>query len=97
MATMYFCTGTGNPYSANAVTGEDGVSKGVAVKATNAPDNIAEWRMTYNFSTNSVDVYGGLDKTDDEATQQQKMRTQPLKQNGTKKKQLELLLCQRNY
>ena len=72
MATMYFCTGTGNPYSANAVTGEDGVSKGVAVKATNAPDNIAEWRMTYNFSTNSVDVYGGLDKTDDEATQQQK-------------------------
>ena len=69
---MYFCTGTGNPYSANAVTGEDGVSKGVAVKATNAPDNIAEWRMTYNFSTNSVDVYGGLDKTDDEATQQQK-------------------------
>ena len=69
---MYFCTGTGNPFSANAVTGEDGVSKGVAVKATNAPDNIAEWRMTYNFSTNSVDVYGGTDKTDDEATQQQK-------------------------
>ena len=28
--------------------------------------------MTYNFETNSVDVYGGTDKTDDEATQQQK-------------------------
>ena len=71
MATMYFCTGTGNPFSANAVTSDDGVSRGVAIKATNAPDNIAEWRMTYNFETNSVDVYGGLDKTDDEATQQQ--------------------------
>ena len=64
MATMYFCTETGNPFSANA--------RGQAIKATNAPDNIAEWRMTYNFETNSVDVYGGTDKTDDEATQQQK-------------------------
>ena len=32
MATMYFCTGTGNPYLQNAVTGDDGVSKGVAIK-----------------------------------------------------------------
>ena len=72
MATMYFCTETGDPFSANAVTGDDGVARGQAIKATNAPDNIAEWRMTYNFETNSVDVYGGTDKTDDEATQQQK-------------------------
>jgi len=71
MATMYFKTGTGEPFSANAVTGEDGVAKGVAVKVTNAPDNIAEWRMKYNFGTSSVDVYAGVDKTDDEAVQQQ--------------------------
>ena len=39
MATMYFCTETGNPFSANAVTGDDGVARGQAIKATNAPDN----------------------------------------------------------
>tara|TARA_B100000073_G_C23485397_1_gene473334 strand:+ start:338 stop:625 length:288 start_codon:yes stop_codon:yes gene_type:complete len=71
MATMYFKTGTGEPFTANAVTGEDAVARGVAVKVTNAPDNIAEWRMKYNFGTSSVDVYAGVDKTDDEAVQQQ--------------------------
>ena len=66
MATMYFCTETGNPFSANAVTGDDGVARGQAIKATNAPDNIAEWRMTYNFGTSSVDVkYPG--KSNDDA------------------------------
>ena len=68
---MYFKTGTGEPFTANAVTGEDAVARGVAVKVTNAPDNIAEWRMKYNFGTSSVDVYAGVDKTDDEAVQQQ--------------------------
>ena len=71
MATMYFKTGTGEPFTANAVTGEDGVAKGHCIKVTNAPDNIAEWRMTYNFGTSSVDVYAGVDKTDAEAVQAQ--------------------------
>ena len=66
MATMYFKTETGEPFTANAVTGEDGVAKGHCVKVTDAPDNIAEWRMKYNFSTNSVDVYED-GKTNDEA------------------------------
>ena len=71
MATMYFKTGTGEPFTANAVTGEDGVAKGHCVKVTDAPDNIAEWRMKYNFGTSSVDVFAGVDKSDDEAVQKQ--------------------------
>ena len=69
MATYYFKVGTGEPFTANAVTGDDAVAKGVAVKATNAPDATEAWRMKYNFSTNSVDVqFDG----DDEATAQTK-------------------------
>ena len=71
MATMYFNTGTGEPFTAKAVTGEDGVAKGHCIKVTDAPDNIAEWRMKYNFSTSSVDVFAGVDKTDAEAVQKQ--------------------------
>ena len=75
MATIYFKTGTGEPFTRNAVTGEDGVAKGHCIKVDDAPDNIADWRMTYNFSTNSVDVYAknadNSNKTDAEATQQQ--------------------------
>ena len=71
MATMYFKTGTGEPFTRNAVTGDDGVSKGHCIKVTDAPDNIADWRMKYNFGTSSVDVFAGVDKTDDEAVQKQ--------------------------
>ena len=71
MATMYFKTGTGETFTAKAVTGEDGVAKGHCIKVTDAPDNIAEWRMKYNFSTSSVDVFAGVDKTDAEAVQKQ--------------------------
>ena len=71
MATMYFKTETGEVFTSNAVTGDDGVSKGHCVKVTDAPDNIAEWRMKYNFSTSAVEVYATADKTDDEAVQAQ--------------------------
>ena len=69
MATYYFKVGTGEPFCENAVTGDDAVAKGEAVKADNAPDNTESWRMKYNFSTNSVDV---LFDGDDEATAQTK-------------------------
>ena len=71
MATMYFKTETGEVFTSNAVTGDDGVAKGHCVKVTDAPDNIAEWRMKYNFSTSAVEVYATADKTDDEAVQAQ--------------------------
>jgi len=69
MATYYFKVGTGEPFTDKTDAGDDAVAKGLAVKADNAPDNVESWRMTYNFSTNSVDVrFEG----DDEATAQTK-------------------------
>ena len=69
MATYYFKVGTGEPFTDRTAAGDDAVAKGQAVKATNAPDGVESWRMTYNFSTNSVDVkFDG----DDEATAQTK-------------------------
>ena len=70
MATYYFKIGTGEPFSANAVTGDEAVSKGEAVKSTNAPDGVESWRMKYNFSTNAVDVYA--DGKDESAAQAQR-------------------------
>ena len=65
MATYYFKVGTGEPFTDKTDAGDDAVSKGVAVKADNAPASVEAWRMKYNFSTNSVDVqFDG----DDEAT-----------------------------
>ena len=57
MATYYFKVGTGEPFTDKTDAGDDAVANGHAVKADNAPDNTEAWRMTYNFSTNSVDVY----------------------------------------
>ena len=71
MAIYYFKTGTGEPFTDKTDAGDDAVAKGHAVKITDAPDNIADWRMTYNFGTSSVDVYAGVDKTDAEAVQAQ--------------------------
>ena len=69
MATYYFKVGTGEPFTDKTDAGDDAVAKGLAVKADNAPDNVESWRMTYNFSTNSVDVrFDG----NDEATAQTK-------------------------
>ena len=57
MATYYFKVGTGEPFTDNAVAGDDAVTKGQAVKTTSAPASVESWRMKYNFTTNSVDVY----------------------------------------
>ena len=53
---MYFKVVTGEPFTRNEVTGDDGVARGHCIKVSDAPDNIADWRMTYNFGTSSVDV-----------------------------------------
>ena len=60
MATYYFKVGTGEPFTDKTDAGDDAVTRGHAVKVTNAPDNVESWRMTYNFDTSSVDVkYSG--------------------------------------
>jgi len=57
MATYYFKVGTGEPFTDNAVAGDDAVARGQAVKTTSAPASVESWRMKFNFTTNSVDVY----------------------------------------
>jgi len=66
MATYYFRVGTGEPFTDKTDAGDDAVAKGQAVKVDNAPASVESWRMTYNFSTNSVDVYED-GKSNDEA------------------------------
>jgi hypothetical protein len=65
MATYYFKVGTGEPFTDKADAGDDAVAKGHAVKVTNAPDGVEAWRMKYNFSTSSVDVYEAAMSNDD--------------------------------
>ena len=65
MATYYFKVGTGEPFTDKTDAGDDAVSKGVAVKADNATASVESWRMKYNFSTNSVDVYEDGKSNDD--------------------------------
>ena len=57
MATYYFKVGTGEPFCENAVTGDDAVAKGQAIKTTNAPGGVESWRMKYNFSDDTVTVF----------------------------------------
>jgi hypothetical protein len=57
MATYYFKVGTGEPFTDKTDAGDDAVAKGQAVKTDNAPASVEAWRMKYNFSTSSVDVY----------------------------------------
>ena len=65
MATYYFKVGTGEPFTDKTDAGDDAVSKGIAVKADNAPASVEAWRMKYNFSTNSVDVFEDGKNNDD--------------------------------
>ena len=65
MATYYFKVGTGEPFTDNAVAGDDAVTRGQAVKTTSAPASVESWRMKFNFTTNSVDVYEDGKSNDD--------------------------------
>ena len=57
MATYYFKTGTGEPFTDKSDAGDAAVAIGDAVKVTSAPDNVEAWRMKYNFGTSTVDVF----------------------------------------
>ena len=57
MATYYFKVGSGEPFTDKTDAGEAAVAAGEAIKTDSAPDGVESWRMTYNFSTNSVDVF----------------------------------------
>ena len=50
MAILYFNLETGKVFSANEVTGDEGVARGVAVKVSDAPDGIEQWRLSWDGS-----------------------------------------------
>ena len=57
MATYYFKVKTGEPFTDKTDAGDDAVAAGEAVKTDSAPASVESWRMKFNFTTNSVDVY----------------------------------------
>jgi len=86
MATYYFKVGTGEPFTDKTDAGDDAVAKGHAVKADNAPDNTDAWRMTYNFSTNSVDVYeAAMNNADAQAARKAKLDSDAAASNAALK------------
>ena len=68
MARTYYFTNNGEPFSPNAETGDDAVSKGNAIKIDNVPDGIEAWRLSINPETKELTVFAG--EGADEATAQ---------------------------
>ena len=64
MKTVYFNVHDGLVFSENSIAGEE------ALKAL-APDNIESWRLSYDVVTRVVNVYGGVEKTNEQAAAQQ--------------------------
>ena len=70
MKTVYFNVHDGLVFSENSIAGEEALSRGRALKAL-APDNIESWRLSYDVVTRVVNVYGGVEKTNEQAAAQQ--------------------------
>lgn len=70
MKTVYFGTHDGLVLTEDAVAGEQALSSGRAFKAE-TPD-VSSWRLSLNLVTKEVTVYGGIEKTEAQAIQQQR-------------------------
>ena len=70
MKTVYFNVHDGLVFSENSIAGEEALSRGRALKAL-APDNIESWRLSYDVVTRVVNVYGVVEKTNEQAAAQQ--------------------------
>ena len=70
MAIKYFNTHDGSILTDKTDAGEEAVRQGRAI-AINCPDNIESWRLKANLSTSQVIVFGGVEKTEAQAIQQQ--------------------------
>lgn len=68
---IYYFTLKGEPFTGNTVSGDDAVTKGVAIKVDNVPDGIESWRLSIDPATKAVTVFGGVEK-DEAAAQAQK-------------------------
>ena len=67
----YYFTLNGEPFTGNAVTGDDAVAKGQAVKKTGIAE-VEPWRLSLDSDGNVV-VFGGA-KTEAEAQTQKEER-----------------------
>lgn len=75
MARTYYFTLNGEPFSENAETGDDAVSKGNAIKIDDVPDNIESWRLSINPETKELTVFAGAG-ADEAAAQTAKEQAQ---------------------
>jgi hypothetical protein len=69
MAIKYFNTHDGSILTDKTDAGQEAVNQGRAI-AINCPDNIEHWRLKANLSTSQVIVFGGVEKTEEQAIQQ---------------------------
>jgi hypothetical protein len=70
----YYFTLNGEPFTGNAVTGDDAVAKGVAVKKTGITDGIESWRLSLDADGNVV-VYAEGSTEAEAQTQKEEERT----------------------
>ncbi len=78
----YYFNNKGEPFTANAVTGEDAVTKGDAVKKTGIAD-VEAWRLSLDSDGNVV-VFGGAKNEADAQTEKETARTAEVAANKVK-------------
>ena len=83
----YFRKTTGEPFTGNAVAGDDAVAKGQAVKKTGITDGIESWRLSLDDSGNVVIFAEGKNETDAQ-TQKEEERTAATAADKTKETEL---------
>lgn len=78
MKTFYFNITDGSVLTDNQIAGEEALIQGNALKAE-APENISSWRLKLNILTKEVIIYGGANKTEEQALQQKEQEAIELK------------------
>jgi hypothetical protein len=78
----YYFTTNGEPFTGNAVTGDDAVAKGQAVKKTGFAD-VEAWRLSLDSDGNVV-VFGGAKNEADAQTEKETARTAEVTANKVK-------------
>lgn len=83
MKTVYFGTHDGLVLTENTVAGEEAVNSGRAFKVETP--NVSSWRLSYDVVTKEVTIYGGVEKTEEQAILQQSAEAKELQsaQNAT--------------
>lgn len=69
MKIAYFNIHNGLIFSENAIAGEEAVKQNMAV-AAEIPENISSWRLSYDIITRTVNVFGGVEKNEEQALKQ---------------------------